>query len=109
MRRITTPKEWDRHLAAQPVSGKTVKLYCDANNLDLSSFYRQRKRREYDASADTQTFVLAPALEPRKVFGCSVCIRVGDFALTLDPGYGPDDLEGVLVALAKVQHVLCGE
>ncbi len=108
MKRITTPKEWDHHLAAQQASGKTVKLYCDANDLGLSSFYRRRKRSEYDAGSEAQAFVQATALQPRKVSGSSLSIRVKDFTLSLDPAYGTDDLEGVLIALAKVQHVLCG-
>lgn len=107
MRRFTTPKEWSNHLDAQAASGKAVRLYCDANGLCLSSFYRQRRKRsKSDTRGEQQTFVRAPALHPRKVSGSTLSIRVKDFTLTLDSGYGPDDLEGVLIALAKVQHVL---
>ncbi len=110
MKKITIPKEWSRHLEAQPTSGKTVKSYCRDNGLDLSSFYRQRRRRcTYDNGGEAQAFVQAPALQQRKISGSALSIRVKDFHLALDPGYSPDDLEGVLIALAKVQHVLCPE
>ena len=110
MRKTTSPKEWSRHLDAQPAGGKTVKSYCYDNGLNLSSFYRQRRKRSKNgAGGEQQAFVLVPALQPRKVFGSSLSIRVKDFSLTLDPGYSSDDLERVLVALAKVQHVLCSE
>ena len=107
MRKFTTPKEWSNHLDVQPASGKTVKSYCHDNGLNLSSFYRQKRNRgKNPASGEPQAFVLAPALQPRKASGSSLSINVKDLTLTLDPGYGPDDLEGVLIALAKVQHVL---
>ena len=107
MRKITTHEEWNHHLAAQTNSGKTVKSYCHDNDLNLSSFYRQRRKcGKYDTGGEPQAFVRAPTLKPRKVSGSSLSIRVKGFSLTLDPGYGPDDLEGVLIALAKVQHVL---
>ena len=107
MRKFTTPKEWIRHLDAQTAGGKTVKSYCHDNDLDLSSFYRQRRMHsKYDTGGEPQAFVLAPALQARKVSGSSLSIRVKDFTLTLEPGYGPADLEGVLITLAKVRHVL---
>ena len=107
MRKNTSPKEWNRHLAAQPLSGKTVKGYCHANGLDLSSFYRQRRKcGKNDAGGELQAFVQAPALLPRKVLGTSLSILVEDFKLTLESGYSSDDLERVLIAMARVQHVL---
>ena len=110
MRKITISTEWSRHLAAQPVSGKTVKSYCRDNDLDLSSFYRQRRKRsKHDTEAEPQAFVMARAFQPSNVSGSSLSIRVKDLTLTLDPGYCSDDLEAVLIALAKVQHVLCPE
>ena len=110
MRRTTTPEEWSMHLAAQPAGGTPVKSYCRENKLDLSSFYRHRgKRRKSDGQGEPQAFVLAPAVRPGKASGSSLSIRVKDFNLTLEPGYRPDDLGGVLMALAKVQHVLGGE
>ena len=110
MRKFTTPKEWNHHLAAQQASGKTVKSYCHDNELDLSSFYRRRRKSSKDdTGGEPQEFVLARALQPPKVSGSSLSIRVKEFTLTLDPGYSPDDLEGVLIALGKVQHVLCPE
>ena len=110
MKKILTHKEWKRHLGAQPASGKTVRAYCKDNKLDLSSFYRQRRKRyEIEAGAESQTFVMARVLQPPKVSGSSLSIRVRDFTFTLEPGYGSDDLEGVLIALAKVRHVLSGE
>lgn len=106
MRKNTSPKEWNRHLAAQPLSGKTVKGYCHANGLDLSSFYRQRRKcSKNGAGGEPQAFVQAPALLPRKVSGSSLAIRVKDFNLTLEDGYSSNDLERVLIALGKVQHV----
>ena len=110
MRKFTPPEEWERHLSAQRDSGKTVKSYCRANDLDLSSFYRQRRKRgKPDTGAEPQAFVLARAFQPPKVSGSSLCIRLKDFSFTLEPGYCSDDLEGVLITLAKVQHVLCPE
>ena len=110
MRRNTTEKEWNRHLAAQLAGSKTVKSYCQDNALDLSSFYRQRRKRgRSGAVKEPQAFVAAPILIPRRVSGTSLSIRVNDFNLTLDPGYGSDDLERVLIALAKVRRVLCPE
>lgn len=110
MRKITSPEEWEHHMSAQQDSGKTVKSYCRANDLDLSSFYRQRgKRSKAAGDAEPQAFVLARAFQPPKVSSSSLCIRLKDFSLTLEPGYNPDDLEGVLITLAKVQHVLCPE
>jgi len=107
MRRFTTPKEWSDHLDAQLASDKTVKSYCHDNGLNLSSFYRQRRMHgKYDTGEEPQAFVLAPALQAPKVSGSSLSIRVKDFHITLEPGYGPDDLEGVLITLAKVRHVL---
>ena len=107
MRKFTTPKEWSDHLDAQAAGDKTVKSYCHENALNLSSFYRQRRKRvKNSTSGEPQAFVLAPALKPRKVSGSSLSIRVKDFSITLDPGYRADDLEGVLIALAKVQYVL---
>jgi hypothetical protein len=110
MRKLTAPEEWDRHLAAQAVSGKTVKSYCRANDLDLSSFYRQRRKRSnIDSDAQPRAFVLAGAMQSPKVCGSSLSIRVKDVTLTLDPGYCSNDLELVLVTLAKVRDVLCPE
>ncbi len=110
MKKTTTPKEWIHHVAAQQGSGKTVKLYCRDNDLDLSSFYRQkRKRGAHDVDRAPQAFVRAPTLQQRRVSCSSLAIRVKDFTLTLEPGYCSEDLEGVLVALAKVEHVLCPE
>jgi len=110
VRKILTQKEWKRHLEAQLASGKTVKAYCNDKELDLSSFYRQRRKRsEIDAGAESQAFVMARVLQPPKVSGSSLSIRVKEFTLTLEPGYGSDDLEGVLITLVKVRHVLCGE
>ena len=107
MRKFTTPKEWSDHLDAQLASDKTVKSYCHDNGFNLSSFYRQRRKPGKNrTSGEPQAFVLAPALQAPKVSGSSLSIRVKDFHLTLEPGYGPDDLEGVLVTLAKVRHVL---
>ena len=107
MRKITTPEEWNRHLAAQQGSGKTVKSYCRGNDLDLSSFYRQRRKHSTNATGDeSQAFVPVAALRPQKVSASSLSIQVKDFTLTLDRGYGSDDLEKVLLVLAKVQNVL---
>ena len=110
MRKITTPEEWSRHIKAQAVGDKTVKLYCRDNGLDLSSFYRQRRKREgLDTDREPQAFVRAPALLPRKACGSSLTIRIHNFALTLDPGYYADDLERVLVVVGRIQHVLRSE
>ena len=105
MRKILTPKEWSSHIQAQSVGSKTVKSYCHDNSLDLSSFYRQRRMRGENATGEaSQAFVRAPALLSRSVSTASLTIRVGDFTLALDSG--PQDLERVLLALAKVQYVL---
>ena len=110
VRRITAPEEWSRHIKAQAVGSKTVKLYCRENGLDLSSFYRQRRKHEaHDADREPQAFVQAAALHPRKACGTSLTIRIHNFALTLDPGYCADDLERVLVVAGRAQHVLCPE
>ena len=107
MKKTTTPKEWIHHLAAQQDGGKTVKLYCHDNSLDLSSFYRQkRKRGTHDVDRSPQAFVRAPTLRQRRVSCSSLAIRVKDLTLTLEPGYCSEDLEGVLVTLSRVQHVL---
>ena len=110
MREITTSEEWKGHLEEQPSSGKTVKSYCHDNDLDLSSFYRQRRKfGTNNSGGEPQVFVQAPTVQPRKVSGSTLSIRVRDFHLALDPGYSAEDLEKVLFTLAKVRHVLCCE
>ena len=110
MRKFTSPEDWDRHLAAQTAGGKSVKSYCRGNDLDVSSFYRQRRIRESnDTGAPSRAFVLAGAFQPLKMSGSSLSIQVKDVTLTLDPGYRSDDLEVVLLTLAKVRDVLCPE
>ena len=105
MRRKTRPEEWDHHVQAQPAGEKTVRAYCREHELDQSSFYRQRRKRNQD-ELESQGFVRAPGLPGHRSCGSSLSIRVRDLTLTLDPGFSADDLERVLLALGKVQHVL---
>ena len=104
MRKFTTPKEWSDHLDAQLASEKTVKSYCHDNGLNLSSFYRQRRKRS-QGEPESQGFVRAPGLPGLRPGGSSVSIRVRDLTLTLEPGFSSDELERVLFAVRKAQHV----
>ena len=104
MRTITTTEEWSSHLEAQPGSGQTVKCYCHERGLDLSSFYRQRRKRVEQA---TQSFVKVPALLSQRASASPLTIKVGDFTVILDSG--SEDLERVFFAMAKAQHVLRSE
>ena len=105
MRRQTSPEEWDHHVRAQPAGEKTVRAYCREHELDQSSFYRQRRKRSQE-EPESQGFVRAPALPGRRSGASSLSIRVRDLTLTLESGFSADDLERVLLALGKVQHVL---
>jgi hypothetical protein len=110
MRKFTPPEDWDRHLAVQAASGKSVKCYCRANDLDVSSFYRQRRKHSNnDGGAQSGAFVLAGAFRSPNMSGSSLSIRLKDVTLTLDPGYSSEDLEAILATLAKVRDVLCPE
>lgn len=108
MRRQTSPEEWDHHVQAQPAGGKTVRAYCREHELDQSSFYRQRRKRSQD-EPESQGFVRAPGLPGHRPCGSSVSIRVRDLTLTLEPGFSSDELERVLSAVRKAQHVHCSE
>ncbi len=96
--RAANYKMWQERIRDLEASGLGVREWCEVNGVKMSAVYYWR--RKFREEKSTLTWAPVEIVDPGPSEG--VIVRVGSFAVEVQPGFEPSLLSEVVLALLRL-------